>query len=74
MVNHLLDLLLADLLAQFLCSGHQVVLSDIPFSIFVEVFKDTSDIFLGVGVAGVAGHQLDELVEGDLTSVVGIED
>ena len=74
MADHLPDLSGSDLLVQFLSRVNQIFLGYVPFSVLVEVLENSHDVLLRIGLAGFSCHQLDELVESDLTSIVGIED
>ena len=74
MANHLPDLSRTDLLVQFLSCIHQIFLRYVPFPILIKVLENSHYVLLCIGLAGFSCHQFDELVEGNLSSIVGIED
>ena len=51
----------------------QILLGNEPFIVLIDVLEDSLDIFDRVVLAGLLGHQLDEFLETDLTSIVGVE-
>lgn len=58
---------------KFLCTCQQIFRGDEALVFFVNIFKDSFNVFYSVILIWFLGHEFDELFEADLTSIIGIK-
>merc|ERR1712006_5046 len=76
LVDHVLELLVVDVLAKLLSNASEVAEGDLVGGVVVEQLEHLLDVLAGVLLAHLAGHQLEEFAEldGAVAVVVDISD
>merc|ERR1711987_22619 len=73
LVDHVLELLLVDVLAELLCDAAQVAQGDLAGVVVIEQLEHLLDVLTGVLLTHLAGHHLQELLEFDRTVAVVVD-
>merc|ERR1712054_368798 len=76
LVDHVLELLIVDVLTQLLSDTGKVAEGDLVGVVIIEELEDLLDVLAGVLLAHLAGHHLEELgeLDGAVTVVVDVGD
>ena len=73
-IYHLLYFSCTHFFFEFLCCGQEVFFGNEALVILIKVLEDSFDVLFSIIAARFLCHQFDELFEGNLTAIIGVED